>query len=318
MTALSAPSLGRLAGVSRSRIARQLAGWITPLLFWAVPPAALAQTNQIPPVAPGHQLLRGDAPPGLLGAARLIGSGPPYGANPVVGYFQPVAISAPAGSQLALSDGGMFQPPMDGPLHAALMIGPAYRFEITGAPGQPDAALYPTVELIDRTYPPPGKEVRFAIPIVIDEDDLRAALAGYLVTRVIYLEDPQTALPEPDPPGTQRSFDVRGDQDPLHVADAMGRPVAVLRIGSLLPPDDPTQMYQFLLGSPPWKRITAPPSGLEGVPVEGAITRTPNVPRDDVPAGALPWQLPPSGGPRDHPPAARLASPPLPASPPLR
>ena len=59
--------------------------------------------------------------------------------------------------------------------------------------------VFPTIEIIDGIYAPPGQEGRFAIPVDITEDDLRLAADGKFVTRVIYLEDPQHALPAQDP-----------------------------------------------------------------------------------------------------------------------
>ena len=139
------------------------------------------------------------------------------------------------------------------------------------------------MELIDRVYPPLGQEVRFAIPIVISNDDMVEALNGNLVTRVIYLEDPQTALPLADQPDQQRDFDIQPSQDALEVADTLGRPIAIVRYGSRTPPTDPTQMNAFLMGCPSWLPLA--PARTEALipPGESAVIRTPHIPRDDVP-----------------------------------
>ena len=55
--------------------------------------------------------------------------------------------------------------------------------------------IFPTIEIIDRTYAPVDQQVRFAIPVEIVQQDIELALQGKFVTRVIYLEDPQNALP---------------------------------------------------------------------------------------------------------------------------
>jgi hypothetical protein len=80
---------------------------------------------------------------------------------------------------------------------------------------------------------------------------LELALAGKFVTRVVYLEEPQRALPVARSPQSEQSyFEVRPTDDPLEVADRLGRPVAILRLGGRLPesagPDE-----RFLYGSPP-------------------------------------------------------------------
>ena len=62
------------------------------------------------------------------------------------------------------------------------------------------------------------------------------ALNGKFVTRVIYLEDPLNAVPVAtgaDKP--QSFFEVRPTDDPLAIADQLGRPVAILRLGGRLP-----------------------------------------------------------------------------------
>lgn len=205
------------------------------------------------PSDPGHYLLNASMPPGALGAARLASGGPR--GFPVRGYYQPVAIYGPDGSHLALAASGGFAPPVEGPLKAGLLVGGVYRFQVSRIPYQPGVELFPTIEIIDRLHPPAGQEAEFPIPVHLDADDLTQAMEGRLVTRVIYLEDPQTALPVADPPESQRNFDVRADLDPLQEADRLGRPVAVLRIGSLAPPHDAALLNHFLLGSPPWLPI---------------------------------------------------------------
>ena len=198
-----------------------------------------------------HPLFTGDAPPGVLGTARAMGRGP------IQGYFQPVAFSGPEGTKFALPQNGVFAA-AETRLMSGLLIGSVYRFQIIGIRGAEGAELYPTVELLDRTYPPAGLATRFPIPINLDEQDLEAALEGQMVTRVIYLEDPQTAVPLSETPTTSRAIEISQFQDPLEVADRFGRPVAIVRIGSLLPPATPELMPQFYFGYPAWAPIYQP------------------------------------------------------------
>jgi hypothetical protein len=243
---------------------------------------ALAQqaSNGLPR-QPGHTLLRADVPPGVLGAAGRNG--------PWRGYYQPVRLFAPQGARLALAQSGGFAEPQSDTLTAGLLVGAVYRFQITEIPYRPGAELYPTLEIIDRLYPPPGLAARFPIPVHLDREDLNNALAGRLVTRVIYLEDPQTALPLADAPQKQRTLDIRPQEDPLLEADRLGRPVAVLRIGSRVPPDQPAEMPGFLYGSPPWQPIETRPSGddSENASVTQA-NRVPSLrPANSTPRGSL-------------------------------
>jgi len=88
-------------------------------------------------------------------------------------------------------------------------------------------------------------------------EELEMALSGRLVTRVIYLEDPQSALPVRDTPDQQRYYEVRSDEDPLKAADRLGRPVAIMRMGSRTPELD-SQTQRFLFASPPLLKLDRP------------------------------------------------------------
>lgn len=206
------------------------------------------------PPRSGHPLVNADMPPGALGAIRLMNRGP----GQVQNYYQPVEIFAPEGTQISLAIPGGFSSPSAQPLKAGMLVGSVYRLQLTQIPLQPGVEVFPTIEVIDRLYPPPGQETAFPIPVHLDTNDINDALAGRLVTRVVYLEDPQTALPMADEPNTQRTLDIPADRDPLAMADRLGRPVAVLRIGSLAPPSSPDLLPGFLLGSPPWIPIMSP------------------------------------------------------------
>jgi hypothetical protein len=221
-----------------------------------------AEPSAYLPAAGQHRLQTADLPPGVIGQARLQGRGP------VPGYCQPVAFSGPEGVRFALPAGAAMMPGEPG-LRAGLLVCMVYRFQITGIPGAPGAELYPTVEVIDRTYPPPGMALRYPIPINLDQTDLEAALDGRLVTRVITLEDPETAIPLAQKPTSSAAIDIAEYQDALEVADRFGRPVAIVRIGSLTPPRAAELLPRFFFGYPAWAPVDEPPPATEiHLPVE--------------------------------------------------
>jgi hypothetical protein len=201
---------------------------------------ALAQDDGV------HYQLQASAPPGAIGSERLRRGGP------VPGDFQPVKLEAPDGVRLALAAHGSFGELQSEPVEAGLLIGAVYRLRLTNIPNEEGLELFPTVEIIDRLYPPPGQERRFPIPIELTEDDLRLALSGQFVTRVIYVEDPEQALPVVQTPGRRHWFQVESGVDPLQEADLWGRPVAVVRLGGRLPDDPEQPEADFLLGCPPY------------------------------------------------------------------
>lgn len=199
-------------------------------------------------------------PPGAIGSWQLQRGGP------LCGFFQPVEIQAPAGAQVSLAAGGKFLPPEPAPVQAGLLIAPVYRLRVTQIPRHEGLEVYPTVEIIDRLYAPPGETRRFPIPIELTLEELELALAGKFVTRVIYLEDPDQALAFTQQGKQQNWFDAGPGANPVQIADGLGRPMAILRMGGRLPTDEEA-WAQFFNGCPPWKRYrtradavrTAPP-----------------------------------------------------------
>ena len=192
-----------------------------------------------------NPILRASDPPGSVGQARLMGRGP------VVGYYQPVAVTGPEGVHFSLPAGGGMTESTPR-LEAGFLIGSVYRFQVTRIPGALGAELFPTVEVIDRTYPPQHLATRYPIEIQLDIEDFRTAINGQMVTRVIYLEDPQTAVPEVQKASTNVPLEISEFQDPLAVADEYGRPVAIVRIGSLMPPNQSALLPEFFFGYPTW------------------------------------------------------------------
>jgi hypothetical protein len=147
-------------------------------------------------------------------------------------------------------------------LLVGLQIGPVYRFKVTEIPNQPGVEVFPTIEMVDRTYPPPGLSLRFPVPIDLTQDELEMAAEGRFITRVIYIEDPKLALPVAEKTASEtRWFEVRAGDDPLVTADELGRPIAILRMGGRVPEPDGVEPG-FVYGSPPamvYKRNTSQP-----------------------------------------------------------
>jgi hypothetical protein len=212
--------------------------------------ATAVQPGEPLPVRQGHPLHHRALPPGGIWKS-------PHATTAQQPYFQPVRFSGPEGSEFALPEAGQVAN-SEPKLMAGLMVGAIYRFRVTGIPGAPGAEVYPTVELLGRTFPPPGLATRYPIPINISETDLQSALEGNLVTRVIYLEDPQSATPLARDIDDSRPIDVMAEQDAMAVADSLGRPIAIVRIGSMSPPNNAALEPQFYFGFPAWAPIFQP------------------------------------------------------------
>jgi len=190
-------------------------------------------------------------PPGAIGSRQLQRGGP------LLGFYQPVEIKAPPGALVSLVVANQFDEAQSAPRKAGFLIGAVYRLRVTNIRLAEGAEVFPTIEVIDRLYAPAGQQCRFTIPIELTEDDLKLALNGQFVTRVIYLEDPQSALPAKDNPESQNWFETKPGQDPLAVADSLGRPVAILRLGARLIDNVESPDPSFFYGSPPFVAIPA-------------------------------------------------------------
>lgn len=188
---------------------------------------------------------------GMLQAQQPGVSQPGYPGAPVHDYYQPVKIRGPEGIKIALAVDGRFVERAATPYAVGLLPGRDYRMRITNIPFYTGKEVFPSVKVIARTYPPQGLELEYPILIDLTQEDIELALLGKFVTRVIYLEDPRTALPIRGDLGPQPSTEAVGSVDPIDLAATMGQPIAIIRLGGRIPNhigSDPS----FFLGSPAW------------------------------------------------------------------
>ncbi len=179
---------------------------------------------------PVHWLNAGSMPPGAIGSQRLARGGP------LSGYFQAVRIRAPEGARIALASEDGYNAQSANEALVGMQVGYVYRLQVTNIPNNDGVEIFPTIELVDRLYPPPGLALRFPVPIELTQEELELAAEGAFVTRVIYVEDPRNALPiARRAKGEQPWVEAPLGEDPLVTADRHGRPVAILRIGSRAP-----------------------------------------------------------------------------------
>ncbi len=121
-----------------------------------------------------------------------------------------------------------------------LKVGLSYKLRVYDLPDRPGVELFPVVDIIGHLHRPKGIDpAKYPIRIVLREDDiLDAAGRGLLVTQVIYLEDPDQAVPiklaKDDPPFVT----LTPSEEPFKVARALGRVVAIVRIGGRMPTTD--------------------------------------------------------------------------------
>lgn len=154
------------------------------------------------------------------------------------GCFQPVRFELPGGGIVSAFERSGGPLPAENavvsPAQFDVLVGSVYRFKLSQMPDYPGLELYPTLELIDRLHPPPGREAEFPVPVILTAFEVERIREGALITKVIYLEQPDLV---------GRAFhhdDVRTrlldkGENALEVADDFGRPIAILRVGGRKP-----------------------------------------------------------------------------------
>lgn len=176
-----------------------------------------------------HNRVRSDMAPGL--AAERYRKADPDLAT----VTQPVRIFAPTETTISVLSNGRVLTTSSSSVTVGLAVGPVYQVKVSGLNLNESVELYPSIELLGRLYPPAGLENRFPIEIEITRDDLLQVIDGSMVTKVIYLEHGDMVVPHQHSPDVQPTFDVGANEDPLRASQSLGRPMAILRIGSRVP-----------------------------------------------------------------------------------
>jgi hypothetical protein len=233
---------------------------LTVVLLSTLPAAA-----QLPPGQPGWNPLNQHMPPGwnadLLVKAGVI--------DPA--WLQPIRVELPSEGTVQLFS-GQPQPVLaaKSPAQFSVSVGHFYRLRVADLPELPGVELYPSVEILDRLHPPPGLEQKFPIPLVLDAADLQAAADGLLVTRVIYLERPQTAAGD-DPLRREEPLTFPSGDNLVAAAALHGRPMAIVRMGGRTPSGNFSPPMFFGSGGLTAPADEAPPGGQETGTVKGRI-----------------------------------------------
>ena len=154
-------------------------------------------------------------------------------------YFQPVRVSLPTKGLVTYYEGSPHRSyDVKAPAQASLVVGQMYRMRISGMPEFPGVEFYPSIELIDRLHPPTCQVEDFPIEFEFTEEEFEWAANGRLVTKVIYLEQPDR-VPVTLLDQQQRITTIEPSQNAIAEADMLGRPVAIIRLGGRTP--DPNQ-----------------------------------------------------------------------------
>lgn len=161
--------------------------------------------------------------------------------------FQPVRVDLPSKGRVTWFLGSRDEAKESAQVRLA--VSQSYRLRLSDMPEFPGIEIFPSIELIDRLHPPSGQSDTFPLPIAFNYEEIEAAVGGRLVTKVIYLEQPQLALPfELTSDTSVRTVNARLNL--IEEADKAGRPIALIRLGGRLPTPHETHGPFFGSGAP--------------------------------------------------------------------
>ncbi len=238
---------------------------------------------------------------GLLavGASIAPGQPRPFGPMPVAGSGMPAGVAASSGMPVRASNAPVMEPGVSHPIPAPLVAvkflvpkgvrvtaypgttmsriyeapvvmglrpGYVYRFEFSNLPFRPGQSIFPEIEVRGTLVPRAGmKYMDYPIPLALSEADIERVLKGVVITKVVYLEDPEKALPAEVGRDAAIEMPDTTEADAIKEALANGRLMAIMRVGNLKPTAEQLQPFAvdgtiLLPGEKRLKSPALPPS----------------------------------------------------------
>jgi uncharacterized repeat protein (TIGR01451 family) len=177
-------------------------------------PGAFPVPGQQPVPAFPHQMKPLPAPAPVL-AARVI---------------------APKGVRVTVYPGSPLARMFEAPALLGLRPGYVYRMELSNLPYAPGRVLYPEVEVRGTLVTRPGmKYMDWPTPLLFTQNDIERALGGVVITKAVYLEDPEKAIPSEFGLNAPVELPADTEEEAIKAAIANGRLVAIVRLGNKVP-----------------------------------------------------------------------------------
>ncbi|MEW4566515.1 DUF11 domain-containing protein [Tautonia sp. JC769] len=208
---------------------------------WALTAALLLSISV--GLAVGAAQARQVVPDDPTAGVAVVGEAPAPGGPTLPPQIQVVRLSGPLGMGIEVLEPApmVLSDPNDDPaihgLTVGLQVGVGYRLRLTNLPNQPGAEVFPVVEVVGHLHRPADIDpTRFPIRVIFSQEDLiDVAESGRLVTQIVYLESPDQALPLSIPKDQIPVTTLGPGEEPLRVAGALGRVMAIVRLGGRTP-----------------------------------------------------------------------------------
>lgn len=213
---------------SRMTLGRAIAALMAILMGPLVDRAGAQQVLPAPPeTVPGRAVVGGpvEGLPQLPPEIQVVRVQAPRGVN--IEVVEPAPTPVTVGAD-ALIEGG---------ITVGLQVGVPYQLRLTNLPNQNESEIYPVIELVGHLHRPSTIDAsKYPIRVKFTQEDLDEVVEhGRLITHVVYLESPEQALPLKVHRDELLTTELSGAEDPIKVASALGRVMAIVRIGGRTP-----------------------------------------------------------------------------------
>lgn len=186
-------------------------------------------------LAAGQQPAPQPAPP----PAAAVQAPQPGMGLPVPAPLLAARVIAPPGVRVTVNPGTGFARMHDAPAVFGFRPGYVYRLELSNLPYQPGRVLYPEVAVHGVLVPRAGmRYMDWPAPLAFTAADIERALAGGVVTKAVYLEDPEKAIPAEFGLMNPVEVPAGSEEEAVKEAFANGRLVAIVRLGAKVPTKD--------------------------------------------------------------------------------
>ncbi|HEY7313969.1 MAG TPA: DUF11 domain-containing protein [Gemmataceae bacterium] len=170
-------------------------------------------------------------PLAMAGPVPMVPSLPGHGPAPLLH----VRFLGPPGLRATFYQGRPQGRAFDAPVVVGMRPGYCYRVQLSHLPGHPGVSIFPTLEVIGSLKLTKHlNAAMYPAPVVLTEADIESVLAGNLVSKVVYLEDPDHAMPTTTPPDLPFELALPPGGNFLGEARERGRPLLIVRMGGRL------------------------------------------------------------------------------------
>jgi uncharacterized repeat protein (TIGR01451 family) len=142
-----------------------------------------------------------------------------------------VRLVGPAGMQVTVYRGGQQGVTFNTPCVIGFRPGYHYRLQLGNIAGRRGVTLFPSFEVIGSLRMPTAHAMEHPATLVFGDEDFAGVAAGSVITKVVVLERPDTAIPVATAPDQPIEQLLPPDRDLFVQAQERGRPVLLLHLG---------------------------------------------------------------------------------------